>query len=67
MAKHDRIVRDGKVFYSIPETARMLKTSANKVRDYMGDGSLEWIQFETNGRLYVTAESLIGLKQKTTK
>ena len=43
MAKHDRIVRDGKVFYSVPETARMLKTSANKVRDYMGDGSLEWI------------------------
>ena len=67
MAAHDRVVRDGKTYYSVPEAARMLKTTANKIRDHMGSGNLVWTQFRTNGRLYISAESLVELKQKKTR
>lgn len=57
-----KILHQGNAYYSVGDAARYLGTTATKVRQMMGDGSLEWAQLRTNGRLLITAESLAKKK-----
>jgi len=59
-----KIIHKGCAYYSVGDAAKYLGTTATKVRQMMGDGSLEWAQLRTNGRLLITAESL-AKKQPT--
>lgn len=58
-----KVVHEGEAFYSVPDAAKYLGTNQNKIRIMMGDGSLQWKQFKENGKLYITAKSLVE-KQK---
>ena len=58
MKASDKIVKNGTVNYSVRATARLLSTTANKIKEMMGRGDLEWTQFELNGKLFVTATSI---------
>lgn len=60
-----KILYQGHAYYSVGDAARYLGTTATKVRQMMGDGSLEWAQLRTNGRLLITAESLAKKKSAT--
>jgi len=57
-----KILHDGKVFYTVPDAARYLGTNATKVRQLIGAGEMEMDQIRTNGKLLVTAESLVAYK-----
>lgn len=57
-----KITHKGRAYYSVGDAAKYLGTTATKVREMMGNGSLEWAQLRTNGRLLITAESLAKRK-----
>ena len=57
-----KILHDGSAYYSVGDAAKYLGTTAVKIRQMMGDGSLQWAQLRTNGRLLITAESLAKKK-----
>ena len=54
-----KILHNGSTYYSVADAARYLGTTTPKVRGMMGDGSLEWAQFRANGKLFITAKSLV--------
>jgi len=64
MAPHGRIVHDGKVYFTVGETARNLSTTATKIRQMMGNGDLKWTQLRIGGRLFVPAESILAYKRR---
>ncbi len=41
MKASDKVVHNGTVYYSVRATARLLSTTANKVKEIMGRGDLE--------------------------
>lgn len=65
MKSKDKIVRDGTVYHSVAATAKLPGITKPQVRLAMGQGQLEWAQFQPDGPLYVTAVSLVAqLKRK---
>ena len=60
MPVNRRIVHEGKAYYSVGATARVLSTTARKVREMMGRGDLEWTQLRINKRLLIPVESIVG-------
>lgn len=62
MPANDKVVHKGKVYYSVGATARMLSTTATKVREMMGRGDLEWAQLRASGRILITADSIVAQK-----
>lgn len=44
MASIERVWQDGQQWYPVGSAARLLGTTAPKVRELMGDGTLEWCQ-----------------------
>lgn len=67
MSANKKVIHKGKTYYSVGETARILSTTAIKVKEMMGRGDLEWTQFRVNGRLFITAESIVGYKKRQDK
>ena len=58
-----KIILEGKVFYSIADTAKMLGTNAAKVREIIGRGELDARQTRVNSRRFVVSgESINRLK-----
>jgi len=54
-----KVLHNGEIYYSVPDAARYLRTTSDKVRGMMGEGSLKWTQFKENGKLYIDAKSLV--------
>ena len=54
-----KVIHEGSAYYSVLDAARLLGTSAPKVREMMGNGNLEWTQFRVNGKLFITAKSIL--------
>jgi len=50
---------NGKTHYRVPDAARILKITKPKVRELLGKGDLESAQFRMNGKIYVTAKSIV--------
>ncbi len=42
---------DGKLYMTVSEAAKSLKTTATKIRALMGSEDLYWTQLRTNGKL----------------
>lgn len=53
----------GKVWCSVSEAARYLRTRHEKIRILMGAGSLTYTQVRKSGSLYVLVEDLVNLKR----
>ena len=62
--KARNITHKGEVYYDIPSTARLLRTTAAKVRHLMGEGELKWTQLRRGGKLLIRAESIVGYKRR---
>ncbi len=58
-----KIIHKGRAYYPVGAAARLLSTTAPKVRELRGLGDLEWTQFRTNGRLMIPAESIVAYKK----
>ena len=56
MAK--QIIKDGKLFYSVADAAKLLGVTKSEVQELMGADLLEWGQTRLNGRLIVDAKSI---------
>lgn len=61
-----KIMHEGKVYYSVPDAARYLGTTATKIRQIM-IAKLEWTQARVNGKLIVSADSLLAYKNEISK
>jgi hypothetical protein len=64
MRAGDRVVHEGKAYYSIGAAARFLSTTPTKVREIMGRGDLEWMQLRINGRQLISAESIVRYSRR---
>jgi hypothetical protein len=63
MAK-PKITSEGKTYYTVGTTAKLLRTNTFKVKQLMADGNLEWSNLRMNGPLYISQESLLALQRK---
>ena len=50
---------DGKVYCRVSAAAKLLGTTPGKIRQLMGNGTLEWNQAKANGPILVSRESLV--------
>lgn len=57
-----KITYGGKEWCSVGDAARYLRTSATKVREFMGDGRLDYTQIRKNGNLYVLVTDLVKIQ-----
>ena len=55
---------EGKLYMTVSEAAKSLKTTATKIRALMGSEDLYWTQLRTNGKLWVSAESVADYKRR---
>ena len=52
-----QVTHEGQLYYSVPLVAKLLGTSATKVRRLMLAEGLEWMNFRENGPIYISADS----------
>ena len=57
MSGKQKVTHEGKLYYSVPLVAKLLGTSATKVRGLMLAEGLEWTNFRVNGPIYISADS----------
>lgn len=50
---------DGRTYCKVSVAARFLGTTPGKIRQLMGDGTLEWAQARVNGPIVVSRDSLV--------
>jgi len=62
--KARKTLYEGKVYYDVVSTARLLRTTAAKVQHLMSEGELKWTQLRVGGKLLVHAESIVGYKRR---
>lgn len=71
MSGKQKVTHEGKLYYSVPLVAKLLGTTATKVRGLMLAEGLEWMNFKINGPIYISADSynayLLRLKTKPTE
>ena len=62
-----KVILEGKAFYSIADTAKMLSTNSAKLREIIGRGELDARQTRLNSkRFVVSGESIIRFKAAKT-
>lgn len=64
LSNGDRVVKDGKSYFAVAATARMLRKRTTSIRKMMWDGELDYVQFKDNGPLYVPAASIVAYNQR---
>lgn len=50
--------RNGKIYHSVPETARLLGTTTTKLKQFAHAEGLEFENFKANGKLWISDESV---------
>lgn len=58
MSGIDRVLQDGRYWYPVGSAARRLRTSATKVRELMGNGTLDWCQKGRSRVMMASVESV---------
>ena len=53
-----QIIKDGKLFYSVADAAKVLGVTKSTVQELMAADLLEWGQMRLNGPLIVDAKSI---------
>ncbi len=61
-----KVIHEGITYYSLADAAKYLGTTTPKIKEMMGNGSLKWTQFKVNGKLFITATSLVEKKRAST-
>lgn len=64
MRTRGKINNQGKSLLSVAATALQLSTTTAKVRELMGRGELAWAQPRANGKLYISAESIVAYEKR---
>jgi hypothetical protein len=57
MARKQKIVHEGKLYYSVPLIAKLLGKSTASIKKIMISEELDWANFSVNGPIYISAES----------
>lgn len=58
ISKKNSMGRDGKVYHSVPEAARMLGTTTTKLKQFAVAEGLEFENFRSNGKLWISDEQI---------
>jgi hypothetical protein len=58
MAVKTQLMHEGKLYYSVAATARLLGTTTPKLRQLIIPEGLEWANFRINGPIWISAESV---------
>jgi len=58
MAAKTQIVHEGKIYYSVSATARLLGTTTTKLKQIIAVEGFEWQNFRVNGPIWIGAESI---------
>jgi hypothetical protein len=58
----EKITHDGRLWCSVEDAARYLRTNTNKIRSHMGSGQLACTQIRRNGRIYIAVGDLVKLQ-----
>lgn len=53
-----KIVHQGQTYYTVGAAAKLLRTNVVKVKELMGNGSLEWLNLSVNGHIVIPQSSL---------
>jgi hypothetical protein len=56
-----KVAHEGKIWCSVADTARYLRTTHQKVRNMMGS-ELDYTQIRKNGNLYVSVDDLVKVQ-----
>lgn len=67
MKQKATMVHDGEKYYSMPAAARLLGTNVTKLRQIIIEENIEWENFRTNGRIWLSAKSLIAYMERCGK
>jgi hypothetical protein len=59
-----KIIHKGKAYYAVGATALILSTTPKRVKEMMGSGDLKWTQLRVNGRLYISADSIVAYQKR---
>lgn len=59
-----KVIHKGRAYYPVSAAARLLSTSAPKIRELMGSGDLKWTQLRVGGRIMIPAESIVEFRRK---
>lgn len=62
-----KVIHKGETYYSVADAAKYLGTRADKIREMMGNGTLQYKQLKTNGPLLILATSLVYKKEREGK
>ncbi len=62
-----QVVHEGKIYYSVPLTAKLLGTTTTKVRQLIEPEKLDWQNFRVNGGIYISAESIVAYMRRREK
>lgn len=60
----NQLVHDGKLYYSVAATARMLGTTSPKLKKVIISEGLDWANFRVNGPIWISAESIIAYQKR---
>ena len=67
MPAKDKITHEGSAYYSVAATAKLLGTTKAKVLQLVAQHGMKTVQLNTNGRLWISAESIIAYETKSRK
>jgi hypothetical protein len=59
-----KVIHAGKTYYTVGAAAKLLRTNTVKIKELMGDGSLEWSNLRVNGPLYISEASILAWQRK---
>ncbi len=64
MVAKTQMMREGKLYYSMPAAARLLGTTTTKLKQIVELESIEYCNFKVNGPLWVNALDLANFSRR---
>ncbi len=64
MAARSQVIHNGKLYYSMTASARLLGTTVSKLRQAMIPEGLEWTNIRVNGPIWISADSLESYRRR---
>lgn len=64
MATKHTIAVEGKIYFTIPEAARLLGTTTTKLKRIAVQEGLDFQNFRPNGKLYISEENVNAYRER---
>jgi hypothetical protein len=64
MARNQKVLHEGELYYSVALVARLLGTTSAQVRQVMIPEKLKWRNFRDNGPIYISAKSFNAYEKR---